>query len=132
MINFKKTKKILILVLVIPALSMMALVFLNILNRPNIKTLDLIEVTNITSLRDIKSSTKSENIATSSSFDYKLIGYRSGAKESSVIVKKGNKEYVVTMGEKLEGLYELMEVNQSEIIFRHNEKLYKIENLVGK
>jgi hypothetical protein len=132
MINFKKTKKVLILVLVIPALSMVALAFVNILNRPNIKTLDLIEVTNITSLRNIKSSTKSENIATSSSFDYALIGYRSGAKESSVIVKKGNKEYVVAMGEKLVGLYELIEVNQSEIIFRHNEKLYKIENLVGK
>ena len=45
---------------------------------------------------------------------------------------KGNKEYFVSQGEKLEGIYELIEVNQNEIIFRENEKLYRINNLVGK
>jgi type II secretory pathway component PulC len=52
--------------------------------------------------------------------------------DSSVILKKGNKEYFVSQGEKLEGIYELIEVNQNEIIFRENEKLYRINNLVGK
>ena len=65
------------------------------------------------------------------SFDYLLIGYRSGKNDSSVILKKGNKEYVVAKGEKLEGTYELIEVTKDEVIFRNKEKLYRIENRVG-
>ena len=49
----------------------------------------------------------------------------------SLSLKKGNKEFVVAKGEKLEGIYELVEVNKDEVIFRNQEKLYKIENLVG-
>ena len=52
-------------------------------------------------------------------------------RDRSVILKKGNKEFVVAKGEKLEGIYELVEVNKDEVIFRNQEKLYKIENLVG-
>ena len=65
------------------------------------------------------------------SFNYQLIGYRSGKNDSSVILKKGNKEYVVVKGEKLEGTYELIEVTKDEVIFRNKEKLYRIENRVG-
>ena len=61
-----------------------------------------------------------------------MIGYRSGSSESSVILKKGNKEYFVVEGEKLVGKFELIEVNKDEVIFRNDEKLYKIKNLVGK
>ena len=32
----------------------------------------------------------------------------------------------------LEGAYELINVTQDEVIFKNKEKLYKIENLVGK
>jgi urease gamma subunit len=49
-----------------------------------------------------------------------------------VIVKKSNKEFVVSIGQKLEGVFELIEVNQNEVIFKDGNKLYKIENLVGK
>ena len=50
---------------------------------------------------------------------------------AAVILKKGNKEYVVSKGEKLEGVYELIEVSKDEVVFRKDKKLYKIENLVG-
>ena len=73
-------------------------------------------------------SSKQSNI----SFQYKLIGYRSGGPDASVIVKKSNKEFVVSIGQKLEGVFELIEVNQNEVIFKDGDKLYKIENLVGK
>ena len=73
-------------------------------------------------------SSKQSNI----SFQYKLIGYRSGGSDASVIVKKSNKEFVVSIGQKLEGVFELIEVNQNEVIFKDGNKLYKIENLVGK
>ena len=38
----------------------------------------------------------------------------------------------VAEGEKLVGKFELIEVNKDEVIFRNDEKLYKIKNLVGK
>ena len=41
-------------------------------------------------------------------------------------------EFVVFVGEDLEGLYTLIDVNQKEIVFRNEDKLYKITNLVGK
>ena len=63
---------------------------------------------------------------------YKRQGYRYGESDSSVVVKKGNKEFVVAKGEKLQGIYELVEVSKDEVIFRNNEKLYKIKNIVGK
>ncbi len=79
------------------------------------------------------SFSESENdISKIPSFDYELIGYRSGINDSSVILKKGSKEYVVYKGEMLEGAYELINVTQDEVIFKNKEKLYKIENLVGK
>ena len=52
--------------------------------------------------------------------------------DSSVILKKGNKEYVVAKGDKIDGIYELIEVNTDEVIFSNNGNIYKIENLVGK
>ena len=69
---------------------------------------------------------------TTTTFDYKVIGYSSGPDYASVILKKGNKEYVVSKGEKIEGKFELVEVGTDEIIFKNNDKLYKIKNLVGK
>ena len=70
-----------------------------------------------------------ENVLEASNFEYKLIGYRIGETDSSVIVKKGNKEFVVFVGEDLEGLYTLIDVNQKEIVFRNEDKLYKITNV---
>ena len=103
------------------------------INTPNIqdfKILNEIDISLENSLesKNLDNGNTNDNI----SFQYKLIGYRAGGIDASVIVKKSNKEYVVSIGEKLEGVYELMEVNQEEIIFRDGNNLYKIENLVGK
>ena len=130
--DFIKIKKIIILVLAVPALY---LFFINInlmLNKPEIKKLN---VPNISDFEFISNTNNSQNdtatIKEIPSFDYKIIGYRSGKKDSSVILRKGNKEFVVAKGEKLEDVYELIEVTKDEVIFRNEEKLYKIENLVG-
>tara|TARA_Y100001980_G_C14425656_1_gene215461 strand:+ start:55 stop:459 length:405 start_codon:yes stop_codon:yes gene_type:complete len=130
--DFIKIKKIIILVLAVPALY---LFFINInlmLNKPEIKKLN---VPNISDFEFISNTNNSQNdtatIKEIPSFDYKIIGYRSGKKDSSVILRKGNKEFVVAKGEKLEDVYELIEVTKDEVIFRNQEKLYKIENLVG-
>jgi hypothetical protein len=61
-------------------------------------------------------------------FNYKLIGIRSGGENSSVVVKKANKEYLVGMGQLLDNTFELVEVNQNSAIFRNGNKMYRIDN----
>ena len=130
--DFIKIKKIIILVLALPVLLLMGSSISTFINQPDIKDITILDMTDFSfasaqgSLED-----NSKNIQSIPSFDYKVIGYRSGNIDSSVILKKGNKEFVVAKGEKLEGVYELIKVSKDEIIFRNQEKLYKIENLVG-
>ena len=130
--DFIKIKKIIIFVLALPALYLIASNMSLIFNRPDIKNL------NVPNMADISFNSNSKELISNTeainnipSFDYQLIGYRSGKNDSSVILKKGNKEYVVAKGEKLEGTYELIEVTKDEVIFRNTEKLYRIENRVG-
>lgn len=130
--DFIKIKKIIIFVLALPALYLIASNMSLIFNRPDIKNL------NVPNMADISLNSNSKELISNTeainnipSFDYQLIGYRSGKNDSSVILKKGNKEYVVAKGEKLEGTYELIEVTKDEVIFRNKEKLYRIENRVG-
>ena len=130
--DFIKIKKIIIFALALPALYLIASNMSLIFNRPDIKNL------NVPNMADISLNSNSKELISNTeainnipSFDYQLIGYRSGKNDSSVILKKGNKEYVVAKGEKLEGTYELIEVTKDEVIFRNKEKLYRIENRVG-
>jgi len=133
MINFKIIKKGLLITLILPALLLFVLLISTFFQKPNIHELNIVSIKDINTSFNESSSNVVSNISDDLiSFDYKLIGYRSGPVDASVIVKKANKEYVVAIGEKLEGIYELVEVNQNEIIFRNDQKLYKIENLVGK
>lgn len=133
MFNFKFLKFFLLFLFSVPASLIILFYLFQSINIPNIqdfKILNEIDISLENSLesKNLDNGNTNDNI----SFQYKLIGYRAGGIDASVIVKKSNKEYVVSIGEKLEGVYELMEVNQEEIIFRDGNNLYKIENLVGK
>jgi len=133
MFNFKFLKFFLLFLFAVPASLVILFYLFQSVNTPNIqdfKILNEIDISLENSLesKNLDNGNTNDNI----SFQYKLIGYRAGGIDASVIVKKSNKEYVVSIGEKLEGVYELMEVNQEEIIFRDGNNLYKIENLVGK
>ena len=130
--DFIKIKKIIILVLALPVLFLIGSSFSTFINQPDIKDINIPDMTDF-SFASTQGSFEdnSKNIQNIPSFDYKVIGYRSGEIDSSVILKKGNKEFVVAKGEKLEGVYELIKVSKDEVIFRNQEKLYKIENLVG-
>lgn len=132
MINFKKIKKVLLLVFITPASLMLIIVFLNLAESPNVQSLNLKEIFDITAIQNFENDLGSEAALENLSFDYELVGYRSGSRDASVILKKNNKQYVVALGENLEGIYKLIKIDQDEIIFRNGEKLYKIENLVGK
>tara|TARA_B110000971_G_scaffold2000_1_gene2240 strand:+ start:800 stop:1204 length:405 start_codon:yes stop_codon:yes gene_type:complete len=131
MLNFKNTKKILLLALVTPSIFLLAMVILSLASSPDIKIISSI------SLKDINTSKSfdgdlSEISETSinTTFEYKLIGIRSGEINSSVIVKKANKQYVVALGDKLDDLYELIEVSQNGAVFRNGQKIYKLENII--
>jgi len=128
--NNLSLKKIFILILLIPAIFLMFKLFYSLSYKPLIKDISIPEMKNLAF--DNKIDLEPTNEITSSTFDYTIIGYNSGPDYESVTLKKGNKEYVVSKGEKIEGRFELVEVGTEEIIFRNNDKLYKIKNLVGK
>ena len=131
--NFIKLKKIFIYELAAPAIFLLIANFILFLNKPNIVKIDSHDMRDFVFDSVVESSPKLPSIdIQTSSFDYELIGYRSGIMDSSVILKKGNKEYVVAKGDKIDGIYELIEVNTDEVIFSNNGNIYKIENLVGK
>ena len=134
MFNFKLTKKILILVTAIPSLLLFIFFVTQFKTNPKIKNFEIVSAVDVNPSRNSEIDV-ANNVASAQSnisFQYKLIGYRSGGLDASVIVKKSNKEFVVSIGQKLEGVFELIEVNQNEVIFKDGNKLYKIENLVGK
>ena len=134
MFNFKLIKKIIILVIAIPSILLLIFFGTQLNINPKINSFEILNVVDVNATGNSQNeelnndSSKQSNI----SFQYKLIGYRSGGADASVIVKKSNKEFVVSVGQKLEGVFELIEVNQNEVIFKDGDKLYKIENLVGK
>ena len=133
MLNFKLIKKILILVIAIPSILLLIFFVIQLNTNLNIKNFEIANAIDVNSPgNQIDELDNDKSIQLNKSFQYKLIGYRSGGSDASVIVEKSNKEFVVFLGQKLEGVFELVEVNQNEVIFQDGDKLYKIENLVGK
>ena len=127
MLNFKNLKSIIMIILIVPGLYL-AILFVNSLsNQPDIKDIGTIKFNDIISDRSL---TKSQELIVDNqsdvNFDYKLIGIRSGGKDSSVIVKKANKEFLVVVGEMLEGRFELIEVTSNSAVFRIGQKMYRI------
>ena len=134
MFNFKLIKKILISVIALPSVLLFIFFVTQFKTNLKIKNFEIVSAFDVSPSRNSEIDVANNVASTQSniSFQYKLIGYRSGGSDASVIVKKSNKEFVVSIGQKLEGVFELIEVNQNEVIFKDGNKLYKIENLVGK
>ena len=103
-------------------------------SKPDLYNMGKIEVpkldVNLTNDSKLKDAPEIEKVETT--FEYKIIGFMAGENESSVIVKKGNKEQVVVLGSVLDKKYTLISVTRDEIVFQANNNLYKIKNLVGK
>jgi hypothetical protein len=133
MLNFKNTKKFLLMLVITPSVFLLILSSYSIINKPDIKKINPIDLKDIDMLSSFSEDSKVySDTAVTEDFNYKLIGIRAGETDSSVIVKKGNKEYVVALGERLEEIYELIEVTQNEAVFRNGKNLYKINNIIGK
>ena len=130
--NVLNIKKIIIILSMVIALLLSIFTILKISEEPSIRTIDIPNIKNIEFSSTIETSAQTNLDPTNKNFDYQLIGYRSGKTDYSVILKKGNMEYVVSDGDKLEGIYELVSVNEDEVIFSNQGKIYKIKNTVGK
>ena len=131
--NFKLLKKIFLSILILPAGLLIFSLLLSFLNKP---VIDKIENLNFNELKNESILIKEKDYLIEENnqveFNYILIGIRSGNQDSSVIVKKGNKEFLVVLGDILEGSFELVEVNQNDALFRKGQKMYRIERQKDK
>jgi len=127
MLNFKILKNTFLLLLLLLSIFLVYLLFLSYKNTPVIKEIGNINIDDFVSEQSLITN---ENYVSDEeieiNFNYKLIGIRSGGENSSVIVKKANKEYLVVIGQLLENTFELVEVNQNSAVFRNGQKMYRI------
>ena len=129
--NTKQFKKLLITLIGIFAIALSAILILNIINKPDIKNIQFSNIDRVKNNSSDSSEVEMSDIK-QTDFSYTIIGYRYGEESSSIIVKKGSKEFVVYEGDLLENTYELMSISPDEIIFKGSGKLYKLENKFGK
>ena len=123
-INFILAKKALIIMLGAVAMYYLINLYLVLMSQPeNIKN-NFSSISNSQSILENPRQSLQETV--SSSFNYKVIGYRAGDKRASVIVEKNNQTYVVQQGELLENTYKLESVNSKIAIFTQNGKSYQL------
>ena len=123
-INFILAKKALIIMLGAVAMYYLINLYLVLMSQPeNIKN-NFSSISNSQSISENPGQSIQESV--SSSFNYKVIGYRAGDKRASVIVEKNNQTYVVQQGELLENTYKLESVNSKIAIFTQNGKSYQL------
>ena len=127
MLNFSNLKNIVLLILLLISIFFIYLLFISHKNTPVIQDIGNITIDDFISEQSLISNENYvEDEELELSFNYKLIGIRSGGENSSVIVKKANKEYLVVIGQLLDNTFELVEVNQNSAIFRNGVKMYRI------
>ena len=123
-INFILIKKALITLLGAIAIYYLINLYLVLMSQPeNIKN-NFSSISNSQSISENPGQLIQESV--SSSFNYKVIGYRAGDKRASLIVEKNNQTYVVQQGELLENTYKLESVNSKIAIFTQNGKSYQL------
>ena len=103
-------------------------------SKPDIESLQLTINNNNNDDINKAPSTMENNIEDESNdLDYQLVGFRAASNgNSSIIVKKNNKEFVVQLGELLENQYKLDSVNKDKAVFSYAGSIYEIENSFSK
>ena len=102
-----------------------------IINAPKFKKSTPLNIS-ATVINDLSQNNFNQNATQLSDdeFSYTIVGYRAGEKNSSVVLRKNNVDYVVQQGELIDNTYRLISVSTDEIVFdRAGQKRYiKIEN----
>ena len=123
-INFILVKKALIIMLGAVAMYYLINLYLVLMSQPEDIKNNFSSISNSQSILENPRQSLQETV--SSSFNYKVIGYRAGDKRASLIVEKNNQTYVVQQGELLENTYKLESVNSKIAIFTQNGKSYQL------
>jgi len=130
----KYFKYILLAPLIIGVAFLSFNLFSSLFNEPEILIVQKLNIQN--EINKNKTQETNQNITNepqsiTNDFNYKLVGYRAGQNDSSIILKKGSNEFLVKIGENIDS-YTLESVSTSEVVFSLQGNLYKIENKVGK
>ena len=133
--NYLKYFKYILLVPLVIGVAFFSFSLLSsLLNEPEILIVQKLNIQN--EINKNKTQETNQNIINepqliTNNFNYKLVGYRAGQNDSSIILKKGSNEFLVKIGEDIDS-YTLESVSTDEVVFSLQGNLYKIENKVGK
>ena len=130
-INYIHIKKALIGLMTLFAGYVLYLLILSFISRPDSMNINFSPIQAST---QFSSSIKANQIklSSSSTFDYKVVGYRAGSSRASVILKKNNQTFVVQQGTLLENKYKLLSVSSEYATFEDNGSLFQLStNLIA-
>ena len=124
-INYIHIKKVLIALMALFAGYVLYLLILSFISRPDSMNINF---SPIQGSAQFSSSIETNQIKSSSSstFDYKVVGYRAGSSRASVILKRNNQTFVVQQGTLLENKYKLLSVNSEYATFEDNGNLFQL------
>ena len=126
-----KIKQIVISLFGLISAILISFMILGVLQKPKIQNINFISLDTAKN-KLLNNSNQQVTSIENTDFSYTIVGYRYGKNNSSVIVKKGSKEFVLYEGDILENTFELISISPNEIIFKGSGELYKLENKVGK
>ena len=128
--NYILIKKVLIGLVVLLAGYVLYLLILSFISRPSEINIDFNSIQGSTQFSSSIDVNQIESTP-SSTFDYKVVGFRAGTSRASVIVQKNNQTFVVQQGALLENKYKLTSVNNEYATFEYNGDLFQIStNLI--
>ena len=129
-LNYILIKKILIGLVALPAGYVLYLLILSFVSRPSEINIDFNSIQGSTQFSSSIDVNQIESTP-SSTFDYKVVGFRAGSSRASVIVQKNNQTFVVQQGALLENKYKLTTVNSEYATFEYNGNLFQLStNLI--
>ena len=128
--NYILIKKFLIGLVVLLAGYVLYLLILSFVSRPIEINIDFNSIQGSTQFSSSIDVNQIESTP-SSTFDYRVVGFRAGTSRASVIVQKNNQTFVVQQGALLENKYKLTSVNNEYATFEYNGDLFQIStNLI--
>ena len=124
-VNYILIKKTLIGLVALLAGYALYLLILSFVSRPSEINIDFNSIQGSTQFSSSIDVNQIESTP-SSTFDYKVVGFRAGSSRASVIVQKNNQTFVVQQGALLENKYKLATVNSEYATFEYNGNLFQL------
>ena len=96
--NTRKIKRIINTLVALLLLLLVSMLLISFINKPEIKDIRFTNLNEI-SKSNIETQTNEVTSINEADFNYTIVGYRFGESNSSVILKKGSKEFVLYEGD---------------------------------